>query len=159
MQLGWTALVLMCFVAAGVWFWQDSLAAREAANDAASEACRRLALQLLDGTVAFAGLSLFRGATGRLGIRRTYVFDYTADSIERYQGLVVLAGRKVESIGYAAHDGSTIQKAAPPVPSHRDSEPADSPSNVLDLNRWRTLSQQRTESSRERASDRGDRQH
>jgi len=157
MQLGWTALVLMCVAAAGVWFWQDSLAAREAANDAAVDACQRLALQFLDGTVAFAGLSFMRGANGRLGFRRTYVFDYTANSIERHQGFVVLAGRKVESIGYAAHDGSIVQQAVPPVSSHRDSEQASQPSNVLDLNRWRTLSQQRTDSAQGRAADRSDR--
>ena len=159
MQLGWTALVLMCVAAAGAWFWQDSLAAREAANDAAIDACRRLALQFLDGTVAFAGLSLIRGKNGRLGLKRTYVFDYTANSIERHQGFVVLAGRKVESIGYATHDDSFAQTAAPPASSQRDSDQPDPPSNVLDLNRWRTLSQQRTDPGRERTVDRSDSQH
>jgi hypothetical protein len=101
MELGWGALVLLVTAAAVVWFVQDSLAARERANAAAMEACQRLSLQFLDGTVAFARLSFAR-EHGRLTLRRTYVFDYTANSIERRQGFVILLGRRVESVGYAA---------------------------------------------------------
>ena len=158
MQLGWTALVLMCVAAAVAWFWQDSLAAREAANAAAIDACQRLALQFLDGTVAFAGISLTRGSTGRLRFRRTYVFDYTANSIERHQGFVVLVGQRIESIGYASHD-----RAAPPTlatpPPQRDRESSQLPSNVLDLERWRTQSQQRGDPERVRDTDRRDGHH
>ena len=58
MQLSWGLLMLLLLAAAAVWFWQDSLAARESANAAAKEACTRLGLQFLDGTVAFARLAL-----------------------------------------------------------------------------------------------------
>lgn len=104
MTLDWTTLVLLCLAGAIAWFWQDSLAAREAANAAATEACERLALQFLDGTVAFARLGFGRGRGGHLVLRRTYVFDYTANSIQRRQGFVVIAGRQVETIGYAQDD-------------------------------------------------------
>lgn len=99
MELGWSALTLICLAAALAWFWQDSLAARESANTAAMEACQRLGLQFLDGTVAFARLRLTR-ELGRLKLQRTYVFDYTANSIERRQGFVVLTAHRVESVGY-----------------------------------------------------------
>jgi Protein of unknown function (DUF3301) len=104
MELGWGLLTLLILAAAALWFWQDSLAARESANVAAMEACTRLGLQFLDGTVAFARLSLAR-ERGRLKLRRTYVFDYTATSIERRQGFVLLTGNRVESVGYAAEEG------------------------------------------------------
>ncbi len=81
MQLGWTALTLLILIAAIAWFWQDSLAARERANIAAMEACARLSLQFLDGTVAFARLEFVRGTQSLFSFRRTYVFDYTANSI------------------------------------------------------------------------------
>src|SRR5262249_28482800 len=45
MELTWTTLVFLCLGAAVVWFWQNSLAARETANAAALEACGRLGLQ------------------------------------------------------------------------------------------------------------------
>ena len=122
MQLGWGLLTVILLAAAVVWFWQDSLAARESANAAAMEACNRLGLQFLDGTVAFARVTLVRVDGGRLRLRRTYVFDYTANSIERRQGFVLLTGRRVETVGYAA--GETQPDAAlarpDPVAPHSD---------------------------------------
>jgi len=134
MELSWTALALILLACATAWFWQDSLAARESANAAAMEACQRLGLQFLDGTVAFARLGLGREA-GRVRLRRTYVFDYTANSIERRQGFVVLSGARVESVGYAADPN---RGAAPALPQWRPPSPGPSgQSNVLDLEDWR----------------------
>jgi hypothetical protein len=93
MELGWTALAALILAAAIAWFWQDSLAARERANQAAMEACRRLSLQFLDDTVAFSRLEFIRGTDSLFALRRTYVFDYTANSIERRQGFVVRRSR------------------------------------------------------------------
>ncbi|HEY7640698.1 MAG TPA: DUF3301 domain-containing protein [Steroidobacteraceae bacterium] len=140
MQLGWGLLTMVIVAAAVLWFWQDSLAARESANAAAMEACRRLGLQFLDGTVAFARVALVRDG-GRLRLRRTYVFDYTATSIERRQGFVLLTGRQVESVGYAP--GETQSEAAivraEPVAPHSNARPANGSSagNVLELRDWR----------------------
>jgi Protein of unknown function (DUF3301) len=116
MELGWGALVLIVLAAAGFWFLRDSLATRERANAAAMEACQRLSLQFLDGTVAFARLKFVR-EHGQLAIRRTYVFDYTANSIERRQGFVILLGRRVESVGYAPGEERRGQPPQPPAPS------------------------------------------
>jgi len=131
MELGWSSLALICLAAACAWFWQDSLAARESANAAAMEACQRLGLQFLDGTAAFARLSLTR-ESGWLRFRRTYVFDYTANSIERRQGFVVLTGRRVESVGYARSEESRLQQARPAPPLIEGSR-------VLHLDEWRSL--------------------
>lgn len=127
-MLDWTTLVLLCLAGAVAWFWQDSLAAREIANAAAVEACERLALQFLDGTVAFARIQLTRGSSGRLILRRTYVFDYTANSIERRQGFVVVTERRVETVGYARDE-----RSEPPRPIVRRSEPGE----VVHLEQWR----------------------
>jgi hypothetical protein len=121
-MLDWTALVLLCLAGAVAWFWQDSLAAREVANAAANEACERLALQFLDGTVAFARIRLGRGFGGRLVLRRTYVFDYTANSIERRQGFIVVTARQVETIGYAQEEARREPRLA--ARSAHDDEPA-----------------------------------
>ena len=112
MELGWGLLTVILLAAAVLWFWQDSLAARESANAAAMEACSRLGLQFLDGTVAFARLSLTR-EHGWLTLRRTYIFDYTANSIERRQGFVVLTGRRVETVGYARDEAAQAQHVQP----------------------------------------------
>jgi Protein of unknown function (DUF3301) len=145
MDLTWGAVVFLCVGACVAWFWHNSLAARETANDAAVEACERLGLQFLDGTVAFTGIAMQRVAGG-FRFRRSYVFDYTADSISRRQGFVVVNGQRVEGVGFAPED-STRRPANPSpaltiqFPSIHE-EPDKSPesqdeSNVLDLEQWR----------------------
>jgi hypothetical protein len=84
---------------ATAWFWYDSLAARESANAAALETCQGTGAALLDGTVAFRRIEAVRVAGGSLGLRRTYVFDYTRDGATRQQGFVVMTGRSVDTVG------------------------------------------------------------
>jgi hypothetical protein len=81
--------------------WQSALDAREEANRVARDTCSRAVVQLLDGTVAFAGFRLQRDPRRRRRLLRTYTFDYTRDGIEREQGFVVLAGRRLEAVGLA----------------------------------------------------------
>jgi hypothetical protein len=134
MQLGWTTLALLILAAAIGWFWQDSLGARERANAAAVEACARLGLQFLDGTVAFARLQFIRGSHSLFTLRRTYVFDYTADSIERRQGFIILTGRQVDSVGYARGE----EAQSPPARERPiDVQQLPPASNVLSLEEWR----------------------
>jgi hypothetical protein len=142
MQLSWGLLTVILLSAAVLWFWQDSLAARESANAAAKEACTRLGLQFLDGTVAFARLALVR-VNGWLQLRRTYVFDYTATSIERRQGFVLLTGRRVETVGYApgeTHADAALvrpESVAPHSPVAPRENERDGGNKVLQLRDWR----------------------
>lgn len=128
MYLDWTTLVFLCLAGAIGWFWQSSLAAREIANAAAIDACERLALQFLDGTVAFARLRLGRGSNGWLVLRRTYVFDYTANSIERRQGFIVVSERRVETVGYAHEERHEPQRRGAVQPG---------PGPIVHLEDWR----------------------
>lgn len=168
MELSWGALVLLLVAAAVIWFVQDSLTARERANAAAMEACQRASLQFLDGTVAFARLTFTR-ERGQLTIRRTYVFDYTANSIERRQGFVILTGHRVESVGYAQGEEQRAQ-ALPPVTVSMSAtipppQPAPAPPQqaesavVLDLADWRArrraADQQQPSQRRTGSSDHG----
>ena len=144
MEFGWTALAFVIIAADIVGFWQSSLAARERANDAAIEACERLNLQFLDGTVAFARLQLVRGSSGAVALRRTYIFDYTANSIERRQGFVVLTGRRLDTVGFArGEDMPPTTVAERPVPV-RELPPA---ANVLSIEEWRARQRNATDSS------------
>jgi hypothetical protein len=100
MQLSWGLLVAMVLLAAGIWVLRYVLRLRDLANAAALEACERLSLQFLDGTSAFGTWRWQREGNARR-LRSVYVFDYTAQSIERRQGFVVLLGERVESVGFA----------------------------------------------------------
>ena len=157
MLLSWTALALLVLAGVVAWFWQDSLAARERANEAAMEACERLSLQFLDGTVAFAEIGLTRVSGGLFALRRTYVFDYTANSIERLQGFVVLVGHRVETVGYAS---VTPMRAAPaPTMMIEPQPPPAERSNVLDLEQWRSNHRRPMTPVRDSREDRGDQRH
>jgi hypothetical protein len=118
-----------------IWFWQDSLGTRERANFAAQSACERARLQFLDGTVAFSRLMIVRNEYGRLAIRRTYVFDYTAGTMERLQGFVVLLGHRVEAIGFE-NDGNNDSRTWI-HPRDIEKPPAIHDDKVLDLNELR----------------------
>ena len=111
MQLSVGLLVGFAIAAIAVWFWREALRLREVATVAAMEACERLGLQFLDGTSAFGAWRWQRDA-GRLKLRRVYVFDYTAQSIERRQGFVVLSGGRVESVGFANPDSAAAESAS-----------------------------------------------
>ncbi|MBC7984961.1 MAG: DUF3301 domain-containing protein [Candidatus Obscuribacterales bacterium] len=155
--------LLACSIVAGLtlWFWRDLLRQRDVANAAAMEACTRLGLQFLDGTAAFSHWRFGREAK-RWRLRRTYVFDYTAHSIERRQGFVVLLAGRVESVGFAttaddmpkpdkpntisptlnvtmtfAPQTATLVNA--PAPDSADAPPPNQnvSSTVLDLTAWR----------------------
>jgi hypothetical protein len=159
MFLSWTALVFVIAAAAIAWFWQDSLAARERANAAAIEACERLALQFLDGTVAFARIGWTRGPRGSIVLRRTYVFDYTANSIERLQGFVVLTGHRVETVGYARDESARPVTPSTDVSPPVSVQPIERPANVLQLDEWRSQRRSSTPPPREGREDRGDQRH
>ncbi|MBI5461011.1 MAG: DUF3301 domain-containing protein [Gammaproteobacteria bacterium] len=95
-------VILLIGVALVVWFWQQSLRARELAIHSAEELCRRQGLQLLDGTVALNALRLRRNTRGHIALQRTYLFDYSRDGDLRQQGFVLLLGLYLESAGLAA---------------------------------------------------------
>lgn len=95
-------LVFTAALLAIIWFWHASMSAREHANAAAREACGRLQLVMLDGTVSIARLWFRRDADGRLRIERTYGFEYTDDGYRRLRGFVVTLGPRVTSVGLAA---------------------------------------------------------
>ena len=82
------ALIAGVLIAAGVWLWRESLRAREAATRAGRSICRANDVQLLDETVALAGMNL--GWQGRPTLVRSYRFDYSVHGADRATGLVLV---------------------------------------------------------------------
>ncbi|MBK7541200.1 MAG: DUF3301 domain-containing protein [Candidatus Competibacteraceae bacterium] len=80
----------------GLWFWRDSLGAREQARVASARACQQNGVQLLDDTVALERLWLRRDRDGRLKLERLYVFEFTDTGQNRQIGSVLLVGWRVE---------------------------------------------------------------
>ena len=85
-------------IAAGIFFWLDSLRAREHALKAGRAACERYELQFLDDTVSFARLRLGRDDEGRLKLARTYTFEFTETGNTRRHGAIVMLGQDLRDI-------------------------------------------------------------
>jgi len=91
-------LLLLVVLGGGLWLWVDSLHARELAIRVSRAACKSRGLQLLDDTVALAGMALRRDPTGRPRLRRVYEFEFSPDGTTRRSGSVVVIGRYVVSL-------------------------------------------------------------
>ena len=96
-------LLVVLLLGALVWFWFDSLKAREAGVDAARRACLREAVQFLDETVVGHGLRLARDERGHVVLRRAFEFEYSVSGDDRYTGSVVLEGPEVVLVDVTAH--------------------------------------------------------
>ncbi|MGI9317792.1 MAG: DUF3301 domain-containing protein [bacterium] len=66
----------------------------EQADRIARQYCNQNGLQFLDGTVVFKGMRLERK---RLHFCRSYRFDYSLNSADRYHGLLTLCGEHIQS--------------------------------------------------------------
>lgn len=109
--LALTAIVL------GMWFWGDSMKAREHMTLTCARICNDMNLQFLDETVALTRLRLTRTAMGWLAWRRTYVFEFSESGSDRWKGRALLTGRRVESVQLENPQGVTILTDASPLPT------------------------------------------
>jgi hypothetical protein len=94
----WEPAVFLIVVGLAVWFWTESLKARERAVDEGTEACRRNRLQFLDETVECISLRPARNEHGQLALRRIYRFEFSDDGVNRRAGRIVMLGSERESV-------------------------------------------------------------
>ena len=97
--MGNSGLVLLLLLGLMVWFWQNTLRARESALRAARELCQHQQLQLLDATVTLQNLRLRRGEDGRLQLRRTFQFNYSDTGENRRIGFILMTGNRIDQVG------------------------------------------------------------
>jgi hypothetical protein len=93
----WEGIAILV-IAAGAFFWLDSLRVRERAVRAGKSACERYELQLLDDTVSFARLRLARDGDGQLKIARTYTFEFSDTGNNRRHGAIMMLGSELEDL-------------------------------------------------------------
>ena len=92
--MDFSSLLLLLLFGLLIWFWLDSIRARELGVDAAREACADEGLQFLDDTVVGQALTLARDDAGRLRLRRVYAFEYSDTGDNRRAGSVTLLGHR-----------------------------------------------------------------
>jgi len=101
-------IAVLAVLCAAIWFFLDTLRARDVAVATARAACAAEGLQLLDDTVAITSLRAARDEDGRLRLRRAYDFEYSDSGDNRLKGGVVLLGREVEMINVGWRGTGTV---------------------------------------------------
>lgn len=94
-MLSLTEVLLLLLIAAGAWYWIDSMRAWEYARRTIRARCEEVGVQLLDDTVVLAKRRLRRDEDGQLTICREYRFEFTSDARVRYRGGIALAGGRI----------------------------------------------------------------
>ena len=89
-------ILAVTLTAVGVWYFFDSMRARERATAAAREYCIQSSLQFLDGTVGLKTVALTL-ESGRLCLRRRYEFHFSESDHSRNSGFVTMKGADVEN--------------------------------------------------------------
>jgi len=96
-------LVLLLLLGLGLWYWWDSLEAKEIAREAGRRACQQAELQFLDDTVIKRKAWLRRDERGRMQFCRLYFFEFTRSGEQRYLGRVVMLGKRVGEVELDAY--------------------------------------------------------
>lgn len=95
---GLTLFEILCVtvIAGSVWYFFDSMRAREIATATVRAYCKQSCLQFLDGTVGLKKVS-FTSENGKLRVRRHYEFHFSETDHSRNIGLVTICGTDVEN--------------------------------------------------------------
>ena len=90
-------ILLMIAGAIAYAWWNSARAASEHATVVGRSACRAAGVQLLDQTVHAVGWKLRRRNDGRLGLERSFRFEYSHEGTDRNRGLMVFHGDRLVS--------------------------------------------------------------
>lgn len=97
-----SSIFFTALIGFGVWYWVQSRDIKELAYRKAQSACKELDLQLLDQAVALKGVRLTKTRQG-LQVIRVYSFDFSSSGEDRYEGKIIMLGRRVEEVQFAPH--------------------------------------------------------
>ena len=87
----YSTLILLMIVGDALYgWWPSARAAAERAATLGRDACQAAGVIWLDQSVHANGLKLRRGEDGRLGLERSFRFEYSEDGIQRHIGKLVL---------------------------------------------------------------------
>lgn len=84
-------------------YWWKAKGIRDLALEHVRRHCREMEVALLDDGLWLRGLSLRRDKHGRVRLRRTYVFEFSATGDDRYRGRISLLGMQLETIDLDVH--------------------------------------------------------
>ena len=98
-------LIFLAILALAVWFWQDTLKARELAVSRSRRYCQGINFQFLDETVSLMTLKPGRDSSGNFAFHRYYHFEFSPDGKNRLSGTAYVIGNHLQSIQLDHPDG------------------------------------------------------
>ena len=104
-------IAFLLFLALVIWFWQDTLRARETAVSRARRYCQDINYQFLDETVALSSLKPGRNFSGSFAFHRHYHFEFSLDGHDRFNGSAYLIGHRLQSIQLDHPDGIILESS------------------------------------------------
>ncbi|MFN3579162.1 MAG: DUF3301 domain-containing protein [Pseudomonas sp.] len=94
--------LLMLAALVGTWIWRG-MGLRDRALNLVRQHCKQADVQLLDESIALTRLRLGRSRQGRVGVVRSYGFEFTVTGERRYSGSIKLHGSRLMGIELAPH--------------------------------------------------------
>ncbi len=90
--------ILIALLLCAYLYWFNAQQAKEIALKAVRAHCLNLDVQMLDEYVALSGIRFKREQTGKLRLHRAFLFEFSSTGNERYNGICMILGQRVESI-------------------------------------------------------------
>ncbi|EGW23650.1 DUF3301 domain-containing protein [Methylobacter tundripaludum] len=91
-------LILIALLLGAYLYWFNGQQVKEVALKAVRANCLNLEVQMLDEYVALNSIRLKRDPAGKMRVRRIFLFEFSSTGNERYNGICIMLGRRVESI-------------------------------------------------------------
>ncbi len=101
-------IIFLALLGLAIWFWQDTLRARELAIKRTRRYCQDINYQFLDESVAMISLKPGRDLSGNFAFHRCYHFEFSLDGHNRFNGKAYLIGHHLQSIQLDHPDGIII---------------------------------------------------
>ncbi len=91
-------LILIALLLGAYLYWFNGQQAKEIALEAVRAHCLKLEVQMLDEYVALCSIRLRREQAGNIKLQRSFLFEFSSTGNERYNGVCMMLGTRVESI-------------------------------------------------------------
>jgi hypothetical protein len=91
-------LILIALLLSAYLHWFNGQLVKEVALKAVRMNCLNLEVQMLDEYVALNRIRLKRDQSGKMRVQRIFLFEFSSTGNERYNGVCIMLGRRVESI-------------------------------------------------------------
>lgn len=97
------ALAWLTLLGLFIYYSWRAFQVKDRAYLAARRHCEQMQVQMLDQVVYLRRLWIKRSSSGRLGFWRAFYFEFTVTGGDRYQGRVLMLGRRIESVELEPH--------------------------------------------------------